>query len=543
MPFLLSFPLTTVTTLYALRRLAVGTVPALVGSLLFSFLPYHFLRGEPHLFLASYFLIPPMVLVLLRVSGGEGLFLRIIAPRWKLRGWPAVAAVATALLMGSGGVYDAFFSCYLLLVAGLSGWWRRRRVEPLLAAALLIEAICLGAAVNLAPKLIYDLRHGPNPEAVIRYPIEAEMYGLRLAHLLLPLNGHRLRPLADLKESYYRAVPSLRAGEGYQVTIGLVASVGFVLLVARLLLRRRSTRPGALDGLAVLNSFALLLALQGGLGGLFNLVVSPWIRCYNRISVFIACFAIFALALVAQEVRTRLAGPRRLVAYYGLLGLVLAAGLLDQTVPSFVPPYDQLRQAYASDHEFIGRIEATVPPGAMVFQFPAIAFPEEAPRNGMGSYEHFRAYLHSRTLRWSHGARLARPHHRLASHAAPGLALVAGVLDKASPAFVPPYERSKRAYDQHADYIGRIEAALPRRAIVFQPPALPFHETSAVGGVGCSDHLRCFLHSRRLRWSHGAMKGRRGDQWQTSLASRPLAEMVEVLAFAGFGGIHINRAG
>jgi hypothetical protein len=38
-----------------------------VAALLFAFQPYHFLRQEHHLFLASYFLIPPMVVVLLRV--------------------------------------------------------------------------------------------------------------------------------------------------------------------------------------------------------------------------------------------------------------------------------------------------------------------------------------------------------------------------------------------------------------------------------------------------------------------------------------------
>src|SRR5215510_967094 len=56
--FLLTFPLTTITALFAMSRLGVTYGPALVGSLLYTFFPYHLYRGESHLFLAAYYLIP-----------------------------------------------------------------------------------------------------------------------------------------------------------------------------------------------------------------------------------------------------------------------------------------------------------------------------------------------------------------------------------------------------------------------------------------------------------------------------------------------------
>jgi len=45
----------------------------------------------------------------------------------------------------------------------------------------------------------------------------------------------------------------------------------------------------------------------------------------------------------------------------------------------------------------------------MVFQFPAIGFPEGHPVNGMGEYELIRPYLFTRTLRFSFGFNSGRP--------------------------------------------------------------------------------------------------------------------------------------
>ena len=40
----------------------------------------------------------------------------------------------------------------------------------------------------------------------------------------------------------------------------------------------------------------------------------------------------------------------------------------------------------------------------MIFQMPYVPFPESPPVNKMVDYEHFKAYLHSKPLRWSYGA-------------------------------------------------------------------------------------------------------------------------------------------
>src|SRR5260370_10987462 len=51
--YLLTFPLITLTSLCVFRCFKISYVPAIVGSLLYTFLPYHFHRSQPHLFLSA----------------------------------------------------------------------------------------------------------------------------------------------------------------------------------------------------------------------------------------------------------------------------------------------------------------------------------------------------------------------------------------------------------------------------------------------------------------------------------------------------------
>ena len=57
------------------------------------------------------------------------------------------------------------------------------------------------------------------------------------------------------------------------------------------------------------------------------------------------------------------------------------------------------------------------------------------------------------------------------------------------------------------------------------------------------DHGRPYLHSKTLRWSYGAMKGRFADAWQKAAVDRPTPDMLRTLAVAGFSGVYVDRAG
>jgi len=398
--FLLSFPLSTVTSLFVLRRFGVSDPAALLASLLFALLPYHFLHGGD--FLSVYYVVPLAVLVALWVGGGEELFRFQRAPGQWFVSRKGIAAIAICALMTMDSVYYAFFGAWLLIVSAALAKFRYDRRGAVSGAAILLIVVAVTFALVLLPNFIYFHTHGHNSSAAVRRPAEAEFYGLKISQLVLPVTGHRLPALARLK-SRYNSAPLVN--ENNCSSLGLIGSCGFLLLLSWVFLGRgRSIAAQRLNGLSELNLAALLLGTIGGLGSLFALLVSPNIRSLNRISVFIAFLSLFAVALVADHVRDRARGRIGMMAWYSGLALLLAAGVFDQTTRSFAPPHAAIKAQFEKNAEFIKRIETSVPTNAMIFQLPYMPFPENDPIHRLSNYDHLLGYLHSRTLRWSYAS-------------------------------------------------------------------------------------------------------------------------------------------
>ena len=401
--YLLTFPATCLSALYVLRQMAIGYPAALLGSLLYTFLPYHFMRGESHLFLAAYYLVPFVALLMFRVASESPPLLKQGPGKWPRLAWrdPGfIGTVAVCVIAGSSGVYYAFFACSLLMIAGLASTAAQRRVVHLLSALILAGLIALTVLICLLPHLLLGHRN-----ISARVTGDAETYALKVTQLLLPVSGHRLPALAALKNNYYHAAPLVNENDA--ATLGVVGSIGFLLLLcwgaARIMganakwLKEDDQR--ILSLAALLTLAATLLATIGGLGSLFAVLVSPQIRSLNRISVFIAFFSLLAVVLILDRgLGARLRGRAAKLSYYFGLAMIAVIGLYDQTSPIYIPNYRAIAQAFVADARFVRAIETKVPPGAMIFQLPYLTYPEAS------RYDLARGYLHSRTLRWSYGA-------------------------------------------------------------------------------------------------------------------------------------------
>ena len=154
---------------------------------------------------------------------------------------------------------------------------------------------------------------------------------------------------------------------------------------------------------------AILLAVSGGAGLFFALVISPQIRAYYRIGIYIGFFSILAVLLVLEilrrkYVKTNIHGA----VFYGILFVILVGGILDQTSYQMVPHYAMSQEEFSRDEAFIDEIESALPESAMVFQLPYLPFPESPKVNDMNDYNHLRGYLHSDSLRWSYPAMKGR---------------------------------------------------------------------------------------------------------------------------------------
>lgn len=388
--YLASFPLVGLTGFLALRRLGAAQGPALVCAVLYALLPYHFLRGEDHLFLATYYAVPAGAYLAAAVLDGDRLGL--------------MSGIGLAVLVGtaSGSFYYAAFTLALVVLAAVLRFAGTRDRGALLAGGLVAGAVLAVALVQLAPTLVYRAVNGTNPEVAQRYTFESEVYSLKLTQLVLPTDSHRIDALGRLKRRYTEKFPPIDANAA---TLGIVGTAGlawlFAVALGALVGLRARGRHLALAALALLS---FLLATVGGVGTLVG-VVFPQIRAWNRLSVFIAFFALAAVALGLTALGQRMRRPAALAA---VLAAVFVVGILDQTSSAFVPQYDAVEGQWDHDAAFFSSLESRLPKGAAVVQLPYEAFPEPAAAR-QAIYEPVKPYLHTDDLRWSYGAMRGRP--------------------------------------------------------------------------------------------------------------------------------------
>ncbi|HKX31899.1 MAG TPA: hypothetical protein VJ302_29705, partial [Blastocatellia bacterium] len=398
--FLLTFPLITLCSFYVLRQFGVSYAPAALASLLYTFENYHFWRGESHLMLSAYYMIPLTALLLLRICSGELIWPRLI--RGQIKSALLDRKLLGGLLIGlvialTAGAYYGFFAAALFFSAGLYAWFNQRTIRGMILPGVLVAMIFGVLLINVIPNLRYASQHG-KAEVSKRGPGEAELYGMKIAQLLMPIHDHRLRGFARIKEHYNTSTPL--SNENGSASLGLIGAAGFLTLIGWLLYRKDAAgRTRTLLGhLSILNGSAVLIATVGGFSSIFSQAVSPQIRSFNRMSIFIAFFSLFAVALLLDVAfRRYFQTPGRRIVYYALIVVLIVLGVLDQTHKRMIPDQVATKAEYLNDQEFIHRIEAAMPPRAMIFQLPLSTFPE-------GRSEPFVGYLHSKALRWSFGA-------------------------------------------------------------------------------------------------------------------------------------------
>ncbi len=409
--FLLCFPLIAVSAYAGLRAVGISIGASVVCAVLFTLLPYHFFDGEGHIFQGAYFTVPLGCFLVIAVLSGKALFGRsatrngvgrYLTPR-------SGATVLACVVMGSSDNYYAAFTAALVLLAAAFTSLANRGFRALATGGTVAALVLATVALNGLPTLIYRSQHGGNPVVGQRKPKESDVFALSLADLVLPIADNRIEPLAHLARKY-QATATAPMGEGHSASLGLIGTLGLVglaiVFVARALRADRLRFADPRYAYAALGAgLAFLIGTVGGLGTVFAYVVSPQLRAWNRISVFIAFFALMGAGLMLDALRRRIGSgsPGRRWGYAACLAVVLAVGVLDQTGSSMAPPYRREAAEYFTDAHFVEAIQRQLPPGASVFQLPYVPFPENPPVHRMEDYAELIGYVHSTRLRWSYG--------------------------------------------------------------------------------------------------------------------------------------------
>ena len=379
---------------WCMRALGISRTSAIVAGTLFALSPYALYRNIDHFWMVIYLVPFPCAVALLLASGRIG-------DRFATSG-SGIALLAGCALLGFNYVYYAFFACFLLALATAIGWLTSRRTRLAAIGALAVGLIAGTTALNLAPSLYSWSLQGRPLILRDKAPAESEVYGLKIRHLVSPGFLHRFPPFRAWTSKESAAQFPLET-ENMTSRLGLVGTIGFLALLALLLVPGEAHRFGdqrLLQSASGLTIAAVLLATIGGFGSLFSLLVTPEIRAYNRICPFIEFFALVAVALALDSLfRSRRA--RTIAA-----ALTLGLGLADQRTAAL--PLNLSYAGIASEipplETFVRRLETRLPPGAKVLQLPFRTYMNDDGVARMKAYDHLKLYMMSRHIHWSYPA-------------------------------------------------------------------------------------------------------------------------------------------
>ena len=122
---------------------------------------------------------------------------------YERRLWSArsIGFLVLGIAVGAAGAYYAFFACAFTAFAGLYSWAVDRTWRAPAAAAGVVAVITVVGLIHHLPSILYQWEYARNP-ITDRQPEEADAYGMKIAHLVLPIPDHNLSILANLRVRY-----------------------------------------------------------------------------------------------------------------------------------------------------------------------------------------------------------------------------------------------------------------------------------------------------------------------------------------------------
>jgi phosphoglycerol transferase len=437
--YLLNFPLICLTSFVACRLLSISRLPAFCVGLLFSFTTFR-IEEMLYAFLSNYFMVPlALVPIIWILSGRFSAFFEefnAAENRWQdlgrlLRSREFTQGLLFIVLTAACDGYYAFFTLLLLGFAAFGravvGDWRRP-ITLIPAGIYILSLMAVSLALAL-PLHAYKRMHwdefypnGIQDASLVKHPFEAEVYSSSLKLLVAPITYHRIEPLGAFGKWMVETSDGARRFKNGRnlVPLGTLGSVLFgiaLVLLALPALRRRTGDQASVnswspkdpitssssfgDTLLSLTLFIFLGSIVGGVGTLVALVF-PTIRSYDRFPLFLV-FVLYLGAAWFITLKLKDAGWQRRAAWSAFTILVTAAALYDQIPIDSRKGNEQSKAQFLAERRFVQKVEAELPPGGMMYQYPYSQYLRENKYYGWGSFSHIRLYLHSHQLRWSNG--------------------------------------------------------------------------------------------------------------------------------------------
>jgi phosphoglycerol transferase len=395
--------LATVVAFYFVAR-SEQCMPAWAGTaaLAFGLAPYLFAESPHHINCQYVWHIPLFLLVWKWIVTDPGIE---IGSR---RFWNAAAI---GLITGLQNPYYTLVFAQLTLLGAAVLAWRQRSRAALVSAAAIVGAAAFGFLLSNLDTISYRLVHGSGGQPIVtqREYRWMDIYGFKLVDLFIPSITHHSEALAQFGLAHRQA--SVLNDEEGCAYLGIVGILSLLLLgtVAVRALLDSDRKHVPLPAWQVL--WIVLFFNTGGINSIIAAFTGfTLFRTACRYSIVILAivllYAAQRLSAWQENAKTRMPADQfKIATLTPLISLVLLI-LWDQ-VPRSPTAERQatIARQVEADREFVASMEESLPPqggsNAMVFQLPVM---DGSPLSGVPASDHFRPYLYSKQLHFSHGA-------------------------------------------------------------------------------------------------------------------------------------------
>lgn len=378
--YILIYPISAIISFYVMRNLKISAFVSMIGALSFAFLPFIFQR-IPHYYLAAIYFIPLTILLCIWLYEDDNIF-KLNKTFFKNKK-NVFSILFIILIANNGSSYYQFLSCFFICIVALCKFLNYKKLNKIYSSIIALILLIFFYGINYLPLLIYKKNNFINVD-IPRNFVESEIYSTKISHLLL---NTKLFP-----EYYSQA---MLVNENRTAYLGIIGVIGFLILIIYMFINSNKY-VSRISLLSKLNIAAVLFTTMGGFSSLFSFFITPMLRSYNRISVYIAFISILAFCLIVDKYFIK----RNLVFYISFIILLLFS-LYDQ-IPNIDFNNKEKSKLFVMDKDFIKNIEMSIPEGSAVYQYPSHPMIDAyAPINGVVHYQELIGYLFSDKLKWS----------------------------------------------------------------------------------------------------------------------------------------------
>lgn len=410
------------------RLLGIRCSLAFLGAICFSLLPFGIYRAFVHQALMPMFAVPIGCYLALLCFYQPKIVLNnnaLCITKLRLHWVPLIIACA---LVGISGHYWVGFTCIFIFSSSMITSLSNRALSPLLFGVYLSIAILVFFLLSQLPSLIAAWQTAVPMPPSPRGPTDQALYGLRVMDLFVPVDSSYT--YLNKLIAYYKTVrfpnysnPAFGQVEGQDSYLGLLGLLGLfsgLLLFIGSIRVFSSNKKSAHNffcfryrlvvGSALLSIVGMLFSITNGFGNIFHILITTALRAQNRVSVFLAFFAILVLLIIFENYfRKQKSKVTSLIVYIILFAVTALSIRLQTDFLSIDKNSKQLAAIIERERDFFSDFTARLGSNRQILQLPIMEFPGSPPVVNFYDYEHFRGSLFTTGNRWSYGTMMARP--------------------------------------------------------------------------------------------------------------------------------------